>query len=58
MAAMARQRSYRLAMKMVFPGPAAADAWAALAAGHSAVHLAKRRAKVPYCPWAWDRDFP
>jgi hypothetical protein len=54
---MARYRDYRLAMKMVFLGPSAADAWAAQAADHSAVHLAKRRAEVPDFPWAWDRDF-
>jgi hypothetical protein len=57
MAARARRPDSRPAMKMVFPGPAAADAWAVRAADRSAVHLAKRRAAVRDCPWAWDRDF-
>jgi hypothetical protein len=54
---MARQRHHRLATKMVFPGPAVVGAWVARAAGHSAANLAKRRAEVPDCQWAWDRGF-
>lgn len=54
---MARHRDYRLETKMVFPGPAAADAWAGPAADHWDANLAKRRAAVRDCPWAWARDF-
>lgn len=42
---------------MISPGPAAADAWAVPAAGQLAAILAKRRAEVPDCRWAGDRDF-
>lgn len=42
---------------MVSPGPAVADAWAVPAAGHLAAILSKRRAEVPDCRWAGDRDF-
>lgn len=57
MAATVLRLDYRRATKMVVPGPAAADAWAVLAAGRLAAILGKRRAEALDCPWAWDRDF-